>query len=125
MRSADSLMIVAMSGDVVIDTSLQGFAELPGQWQQLLDEADASSQREAETIVTIDGQPFQLIALPLYLPRQVAWIIGGFAQGRAVASRSCLVCKGHARRMTLLAPRRSWATMAACVHCNALNVIRL
>lgn len=87
MRSADSLMIVAMSGDVVIDTSLQGFAELPGQWQQLLDEADASSQREAETIVTIDGQPFQLIALPLYLPRQVAWIIGGFALDAAFVER--------------------------------------
>lgn len=77
--NADMLMIVGMDNKVVIDTHLQGFDELSGSWLALLEEADASEDGLAESIVAIDGDPFQLIALPLYLPRQVAWIIGGFA----------------------------------------------
>lgn len=77
--NADMLMIVGMDNKVVIDTHLQGFDELSGSWSALLEEADASEDGLAESIVAIDGDPFQLIALPLYLPRQVAWIIGGFA----------------------------------------------
>jgi adenylate cyclase len=76
---ADMLMIVSLDNEVVIDTALQGFVELSGAWQSLIEQADASEEGLAEAIVTIAGNPFQLIALPLYLPRQVAWIIGGFA----------------------------------------------
>jgi adenylate cyclase len=76
---ADMLMIVDLNDNVVIDTSLQGYTKLSGAWLSLVDEADASEEGLAEAIVAIDGDPFQLIALPLYLPRQVAWIIGGFA----------------------------------------------
>lgn len=77
--NADLLMIVDMNNKVVIDTHLQGFDELSGAWLALVEEADASEDGLAESIVAIEGDPFQLIALPLYLPRQVAWIIGGFA----------------------------------------------
>ena len=77
--SADMLMIVGMDNKVVIDTQLQGFVDLSGSWLSLIEEADASEDGLAEAIVAIEGAPFQLIALPLYLPRQVAWIIGGFA----------------------------------------------
>ena len=52
---------------------------MSGAWLSLADEADASEEGLAEVIVEIDSDPFQLIALPLYLPRQVASIIGGFA----------------------------------------------
>ncbi len=87
MNSADTLMIVDLQGDVVIDTALQGFTELPARWQQLLQQAEADPRGQAETITLIAGQPFQLIALPLYLPRQVAWIIGGFALDDAFVNR--------------------------------------
>ena len=76
---ADMLMIVDLNDNVVIDTSLQGYTQLSGAWLSLADEADASEEGLAEVIVEIDSDPFQLIALPLYLPRQVASIIGGFA----------------------------------------------
>lgn len=79
IEKADMLMIVGMDNKVVIDTQLQGFVDLSGAWLSLLEEADASEDGLAEAIIAINGDPFQLIALPLYLPRQVAWIIGGFA----------------------------------------------
>lgn len=81
-RSLDSsgmLLIVDLDGRVIIDTETQGMEILSGSWQQLLLDADESEEGRSEMIITIDGLPFQVIALPLYLPRQVAWIIGGFA----------------------------------------------
>ncbi len=78
-NSTDMLMIVDLDYNVLIDTETQGFTTLEGGWRQLLEEADASDDGMADMIVTIAGEPFQLIALPLYLPRQVAWTIGGFA----------------------------------------------
>lgn len=79
LASADMLMIVDMDNRVVVDTEAQGFAELQGQWLQLIESADTDPDGFAASIVAIRGLPFQLIVLPLYLPRQVAWIVGGFA----------------------------------------------
>ena len=56
-----------------------GFTNLEEGWKDLLDLADKSEDGIAEAILVIDNNPYQVIALPLYLPRQVAWIIGGFA----------------------------------------------
>ncbi|MEX0963101.1 MAG: adenylate/guanylate cyclase domain-containing protein [Pseudohongiellaceae bacterium] len=87
MNSADMLLIVGLDGRVIIDTETQGMDELTGPWQQLLDVADASEEGRSDMIITIDGLPFQVIALPLYLPRQVAWIIGGFALDQEFVER--------------------------------------
>lgn len=78
-NSTDMLMIVDLEDNVLIDTATQGFEKIAGEWRHLLDLADASDDGTADMIITIAGEPYQLIALPLYLPRQVAWIIGGFA----------------------------------------------
>ena len=79
LDSADMLMITDLDFRVIVDTETQGFDILEDSWLSLLEEADASEEGRSETIVTISEMPFQLIALPMYLPRQVAWIIGGFA----------------------------------------------
>ena len=76
---ADMLMIADLDNQIIIDTELQGGEMLTGTWLELVREADTSEEGIAEKIVTIGEDPYQLIALPLYLPRQVAWIIGGFA----------------------------------------------
>lgn len=87
LESADMLMIVDMNNQVVIDTQLQGVAELDGPWMRLIESADANEYGFAEAIISVEGEPFQLIALPLYLPRQVAWIVGGFALDQAFVDR--------------------------------------
>ncbi len=79
LDSAEMLLIVDLEGRVIIDTETQGMEILSGSWQQLLFDADESEEGRSEMIIAINGLPFQVIALPLYLPRQVAWIIGGFA----------------------------------------------
>ncbi len=78
LDNADMLMIVDLDYKVIIDTEIQGSDSLAGQWLDLVTRADASEEGFADAITVIDGAPFQLIVLPLYLPRQVAWIIGGF-----------------------------------------------
>lgn len=87
MESADMLLIVDLDGRVVIDTQTQGMDQLTGSWQQLLSAADASEEGRSDMIIAIDGRPFQVIALPLYLPRQVAWIMGGFALDQEFVDR--------------------------------------
>ncbi|MEX2130271.1 MAG: cache domain-containing protein, partial [Pseudohongiellaceae bacterium] len=84
LGSVEMLMITDLDGTVMIDTSLQGFDRLQGQWQRLLENAAADEEGIAETIVIIERIPYQIIAVPLYLPRQVAWIIGGFTLDQAV-----------------------------------------
>lgn len=79
LGSADMLLIADLRNDVIIDTELQGAEQLSGTWLSLVERADESEDGSADMIANLSGDPFQLIALPLYLPRQVAWIIGGFA----------------------------------------------
>lgn len=79
LGSADMLLIADLDNEVIIDTELQGAEQLEGSWLALIQRADSSEDGSAEMIASIGGRPFQLIALPLYLPRQVAWIVGGFA----------------------------------------------
>lgn len=79
LNSADMLMIADLDNNVIIDTSLQGAEVLSGSWLALVDEADQSEEGRAAMIVTLSDEPYQIIAQPLYLPRQVAWIFGGFA----------------------------------------------
>lgn len=86
-NSADMLLIVDLDGRVIIDTETQDMDLLAGSWLQLLNAADADEDGHAEMIITIDGLPFQVIALPLYLPRQVAWIFGGFALDQEFVSQ--------------------------------------
>lgn len=79
LGSVDTLLIADLDNTVIIDTGLQGMDSLAGAWLELVETADASEEGRADMIVTMADEPYQLIALPLYLPRQVAWIIGGFA----------------------------------------------
>ncbi len=85
--STDMLLIIDLDGQVIIDTETQGMDALVGSWLQLLNAADADEDGHAEMIIAIDGLPFQVIALPLYLPRQVAWIVGGFALDQEFVDR--------------------------------------
>jgi adenylate cyclase len=85
--STDMLLIIDLDGQVIIDTETQGMDALVGSWLQLLNAADADEEGHAEMIIAIDGLPFQVIALPLYLPRQVAWIVGGFALDQEFVDR--------------------------------------
>lgn len=87
LQSTDLLMIVSLDNEVIIDTALQGFVQLQGRWLDLLERAEASDELSAETIASVNGVPYQLIMLPLYLPRQMAWIIGGFALDEQFVSR--------------------------------------
>lgn len=87
MESTHMLMVVDLDHEVIIDTALQGFSRVQGAFEELLVRAENSVNFQAETITEVNGVPYQLIAHGLYLPRQVAWIIGGFALDDAFVER--------------------------------------
>lgn len=87
MQNTDMLMIVDLQHEVIIDTALQGYSVLEGTLRELLARAENSQDLSAEIIGSVNEVPYQLIALPLYLPRQVAWIIGGFALDEVFVNR--------------------------------------
>ena len=78
LGSVDMLLIADLQGRVIIDTNLLGMESLEGKWLDLLDSADRSDDGLAETVLLINDEPFEVMAVPLYLPRQVAWILGGY-----------------------------------------------
>jgi len=78
MGSVHTLMVVDMEGSVLIDTALQGYEKVSGDWEELLRSAEQDPRTMAGRIIEIDNTPHQVIPVPLFLPRQVAWIIGGF-----------------------------------------------
>ena len=87
MQNTDMLMIVDLEHQVIIDTALQGYTVLEGTLEELVVRAENSEDLSAEIIGSVNDVPYQLIALPLYLPRQVAWIIGGFALDEVFVNR--------------------------------------
>lgn len=76
--AADVMLITDMSGRVIIDTSDQGFDELPEPWIAMLDVAMDHPDGFADSILTIRDVPYQLTVIPLFLPMPVAWIFAGF-----------------------------------------------
>ncbi len=78
LGAADMMLIASMEGEVIIDTRMQGFETLEGEWRALMDAAAASSDGIGDAIITVQGVPYQITVIPLFLPTPVAWIFGGF-----------------------------------------------
>ncbi len=78
LGAADMMLIASMEGEVIIDTRMQGFEKLDGEWRVLMDAAAASSDGIGDAIITVLGVPYQITVIPLFLPTPVAWIFGGF-----------------------------------------------
>ena len=77
-ESADMMLISDMQGRVIADTAQQGFSELSGRWQALMEQAANSADGIAEAVLTIADRPYQITVIPLFLPTPVAWIFAGF-----------------------------------------------
>ena len=131
LGSVEMLMITDLQGQVLIDTSLQGFATLDGEWRNLLDAAAADEEGIADAIIIMQDIPYQVIAVPLYLPRQVAWIIGGYALDQTVldtVKRSTLsevslvdYQDGSARVMASTLPMAEWPRLSEQIHLDMIN----
>jgi len=78
LGAADMMLIASMEGEVIIDTRMQGFEELEGEWRVLMDSAAASDDGIGDAIINVLGVPYQITVIPLFLPTPVAWIFGGF-----------------------------------------------
>lgn len=78
LGAADMMLISSMDGEVIIDTKIQGFERLEGEWLALMNEAAQSDTGIGDAIINVQGVPYQITVIPLFLPTPVAWIFGGF-----------------------------------------------
>lgn len=78
LGAADMMLISSMDGEVIIDTKIQGFERLEGEWLALMEEAANSDNGIGDAIINVLGVPYQITVIPLFLPTPVAWIFGGF-----------------------------------------------
>jgi len=78
LGAADMMLIASMEGEVIIDTRMQGFEMLEGEWRVLMEAAAASADGIGDAIINVLGVPYQITVIPLFLPTPVAWIFGGF-----------------------------------------------
>lgn len=71
------MMLVDFDNNMIAST-----AELNRQtqqsWQHLLANAELNSQLEADGVVIIDNQPYELVVTPLLIPDPEAWVLMGF-----------------------------------------------
>lgn len=78
LGAADMMLIASMEGEVIIDTKTQGFERLEGEWLALMESAASSDEGIGDAVITVEGVPYQITVIPLFLPTPVAWIFGGF-----------------------------------------------
>ncbi|MDD5287057.1 MAG: EAL domain-containing protein [Desulfuromonadaceae bacterium] len=73
---ADVMMIVSTDYSVMADTLRPKEAQVPFSFPELIKKAE--EQGETSSIVLINGQPYQLVIVPLLAPVPISWICIGF-----------------------------------------------
>jgi adenylate cyclase len=82
---ADVMMLLETSGDVFADTLHPDVRGGPSPLVRLVEVAMDTEFGEASFIESIDGNPYQLVVVPLFTPAPDSWIVIGFAIGDALA----------------------------------------
>ncbi len=75
---ADVMMLISLDDEVLADTL---HPELDGEdfvFPHLVEQAMDSEFGEGSMIERIDGEPYQLVMVPLFAPDMAAWIVSGF-----------------------------------------------
>ncbi|HET7370468.1 MAG TPA: EAL domain-containing protein, partial [Gammaproteobacteria bacterium] len=78
---ADAAMLVSLDGEVIASTLGVPSMPAPFQFPQLLDQAKRYGA--ATGLVSLGGQAFQVVLVPVYAPLRVAWVAMGFKLDQA------------------------------------------
>jgi len=73
---SDAAFLIALDGTVTADTLSRSMIGKPFPFPSLIRGAEESG--EASSIVSLDGQPYQLVMVPVLAPRAIAWVCMGF-----------------------------------------------
>ena len=76
---ADIMYLLSLDSEVIASTLGEGEEAAAFIHPELLAAAQADPHGEATAIVLIDGEPFQLVVVPVLIPRHDAWVAMGFA----------------------------------------------
>ena len=75
--NASVVMLVGLDNNLLADTLRSDQTGKPFAFPDLI--AAAQERRQASAVVLIDGQPFQLVVVPVLAPLPIAWVAMGFA----------------------------------------------
>jgi diguanylate cyclase (GGDEF)-like protein len=80
---ADVAMVISLDGRIAASTS-PGLEQREFPFMDLI--ARAERERRVTTVVLLDGQPLQIVVVPVYAPQRIAWAAVGFALDDALAA---------------------------------------
>jgi diguanylate cyclase (GGDEF)-like protein len=80
---ADLALLLSADGTILASSAETSSAAVARPVAELLDIAEA--QGRAVAIVVHEGAPYQVVAMPVYAPRPIAWLCMGFVVDDAVA----------------------------------------
>ncbi|MGV3628767.1 MAG: adenylate/guanylate cyclase domain-containing protein [Betaproteobacteria bacterium] len=73
---ADVMLLLSLDNTLIADTRSVAGEGLPPALMHLVRVAEQSDR--AWAVISLDGQPYQMLALPVLAPVPVAWIVAGF-----------------------------------------------
>jgi len=82
---ANIMLLLTMDGETIAETTPTDGITDPASLSDLLNLAMNSQYHEASAIQVINGQAFQMVAVPLFTPQPSAWILIGFVIDNALA----------------------------------------
>jgi diguanylate cyclase (GGDEF)-like protein len=73
---ANAVFLIGLDGKVTADTLPRSMIGQPFPFPSLIRTAEETG--EASSIVSLDGQPYQLVITPVLAPRAISWVCMGF-----------------------------------------------
>ena len=119
---ADAEFLVGLDGTVTADTLPRSLIGKPFPFASLIRIAEENG--EASSIVSLDGQPYQLVIAPVRAPRVISWVCMGFEINGGVLQDFKRVTKLHISLATQgTSPRLLASTLQPELHEELLGEV--
>lgn len=117
----DVMLLLAFSGEVMADTLHPADHGILSPIEPLLEQARADEFGETSSLWLLEGEAYQLVVVPLFMPEPRAWIVIGFRIGDAFANE----LKQETRTEVSLLKRGAghWETLASTLPDPARRVL--
>src|SRR5437588_2584193 len=121
---AEAAFLIALDGTVTADTLPRSLIGKPFPFPSLVGSAEENG--EAPSIVSLDGEPFQLVIAPVLAPRAIAWVCMGFQINEGVLDDFKRITSLDISLSTAGSnPRLLSSTLRAALHDDLLGQVAL
>ena len=118
---ASAMMLVGLDHQVIADTLADAPAARPFEYPELL--VASREQRVSASIVTIGGEPHQLVVVPVLAPMPIAWVAIGFLVDQRLAQELKALTSQHVSFVHRHAADKSWDVHATTLPPEVADVL--